>query len=254
VSGRGVKANGGGALDRGRVDVVLFDYGNTLIEFTRPQIDRTDAGLAAELRRLFGPFDESAFRRHRDHDRRAPYSAGYRERPIERITAELVRALFDVEPTEAEVAGLVECRRRHFVESIEAPAGAGRFLGALGERYRLGVISNYPCGRSVRDSLSRVGLGGYFETVVVSADVGYVKPHPGPFEAALGPLGVEPGRAVYVGDNWLGDVQGAKRLGMQAVHTVEYETSEHFEPAPGDHEPDLVIERLEELEAYLLGD
>lgn len=239
------------ALQADRIDAVLFDYGNTLIEFTARQITASDAALADELRQHFGPFDASRYERLRAADRRAPYSNGFHERPIDLITAEMVRALYDVEPTPTQLASLVLHRYENFVASIVAPAGVDAMLQRLGGRYRLGLISNYPCSRSVRDSLDRNGLSGFFETIVVSAEVGHVKPHPRPFEQALGELGVEAERALYVGDNWLGDVQGAKRLGMQAVHTIQYDTPEKFDPAPDDHEPDLTIRHLDELAAVL---
>ena len=124
-------------------------------------------------------------------------------------------------------------------------------LARLSERFKLGLVSNYPCGQSVRDSLARNGLAEFFDAIVVSADVGHVKPHPRPFKTALDQLGVTPQRALYVGDNWFGDVQGAKRLGMQAVHTTQYDTPEKFDRQPNDHDADLTIARLDELPQHL---
>lgn len=239
------------ALQADRIDAVLFDYGNTLIEFTERQIAASDGALAAELRHHFGAFDESRYEQLRAEDRRAPYSNGFNERPMDTITAEMVRALYDVEPTPKQLASLVLHRYENFVSSIAAPPGVDGLLERLQARYALGLVSNYPCSRSVRDSLDRNGLSGFFGTIVVSADVGHVKPHPRPFEQALNELGVAADRALYVGDNWLGDVQGAKRLGMQAVYTVQYDTPEKFEPEPGDHEPDLTIRHLNELTEHL---
>ena len=124
-------------------------------------------------------------------------------------------------------------------------------LARLGARYRLALVSNYPCAASIRDSLARLDLARCFEAVVVSAEVGRVKPHPAPFEAALAVLELAPADCLFVGDNWLGDVQGAKRLGMRAVHLVQYDTHERFEPAPGDHPADATLAHLEELPALL---
>jgi len=234
-----------------QIDAVLFDYGNTLIEFTHDQIEASDRALAEELRGAFGPFDEDRYRRIRAHDRRAPYGDGFHERPIDAITAEMVRALYDVDPTPKQLASLVMHRYEHFVASIVAPPGVDALLARLSERFKLGLVSNYPCGQSVRDSLARNGLAAFFDGIVVSAEVGRVKPHPLPFEAALEQLGVAPGRALYVGDNWFGDVQGAKRLGMQAVHTTQYDTPEKFDRQPDDHDADLTIDRLDELSQHL---
>lgn len=238
-------------LKTDEIEAVLFDYGNTLIEFTHTQIDAADRALAETMRGAFGPFDEQRYRAIRAHDRRAPYGEGFHERPIGAITAEMVRALYDVDPTPKQLASLVMHRYENFVTSIVAPPGVDALLADLADRYKLGLVSNYPCSRSVRDSLKRNGLDGFFASIVVSADVGHVKPHPRPFETALDELGVAPGRALYVGDNWFGDVQGAKRLGMQAVHTTQYDTPESFDRQPDDHEADLTIARLDELSQHL---
>ena len=54
---------------------------------------------------------------------------------------------------------------------------------------------------------------------------------------------------LYVGDNWLGDIQGAKRFGMKAAWIRQYIPYEDFPENPGDHQPDLVVEHLSELSA-----
>jgi putative hydrolase of the HAD superfamily len=72
---------------------------------------------------------------------------------------------------------------------------------------------------SLHEHLSRHGLDRWFSAVVVSAEVGAAKPDPAPFHAALARLGVEPARALHVGDHEV-DEHGAAAAGM------------HFAPAP----------------------
>ena len=60
-------------------------------------------------------------------------------------------------------------------------------------------------------------------------------------------MGVQPEATLYVGDNWLGDIQGAKRFGMRAAWITQYVPYEKFDREPGHHEPDLIIEHLQEL-------
>jgi putative hydrolase of the HAD superfamily len=114
-------------------------------------------------------------------------------------------------------------------------------------------VSNYPDPLAVRTSLERTGLAPFLDAVVVSGDIGLVKPHPQPFQTCLDQLGLEPAEAVYVGDSWIADVQGAKGLGMQMIHTVQWDSLESLQPRPGDFEPDLVINHLTELETILGG-
>ena len=89
--------------------------------------------------------------------------------------------------------------------------------------------------------------------VVISADIGYVKPHAKPFESMLSQLDLSPSECVYIGDNWLADVQGAKRMGMCSILTTQYVPYESFEPSEKDHSPDIRIDHLNELEKLLLS-
>ncbi len=235
------------ALKTEQLRAVLFDYGNTLIEFTEPQIGRCDRALREALEHHFGAADHDRLVEIRNRDRRAPYSGAFHENSILEITRNLVRELFGQDPEPHVLEALLEVRFTSFVESIDAEPHVGPLLARLGERYRLGLISNYPDGEAVRASLQRVGLTEQFDAIVISGDVGRVKPHPLPFQRTLEQLDVEPRQAVYVGDNWLGDIQGAKRLGMQAVLTRQWDTPEKFDREDDHHEPDLVIDHLDAL-------
>jgi HAD superfamily hydrolase (TIGR01549 family) len=60
------------------------------------------------------------------------------------------------------------------------------------------------------------------DLIVTSALVGYEKPDPRTYWAALEPLEVEPSRAVHVGDQPKSDVVGARGIGMGAVLLDRY--------------------------------
>jgi putative hydrolase of the HAD superfamily len=65
--------------------------------------------------------------------------------------------------------------------------------------------------------LQACALRNYFEHVIDSGKVGYEKPAPQIFEAALHAMSVGPEQAVYVGDIYSIDYLGAQRVGMRAV-------------------------------------
>ena len=238
-------------LGDGAIRAVVFDYGSTLIEFGARQIEACDRALARVLERLYGEMDFEGLRKIRNADRRAPYESGFRENDMRQISANLVRGLYGLEPTAAALRAILEVRFSAFVDAVEAPEYASALLSELSGRYRLGLLSNYPDGDALRASLKKIGWEGYFDAVVVSGDVGRVKPHVLPFQRMFERLGVEPDEALYVGDNWLGDIQGAKRVGMQAVWTLQYESPEKFERQPGDVDPDLTIRHITELCEHL---
>jgi len=239
------------SLDIGRVENLLFDYGSTLVEFSSRQIEQCEETLASALIRLIGPLDRQRLRQIREADRLAPYHDGYRENNLPEITTNLVRALYGLDLKPELLDELLRIRFEAFVNSIVAPQGVADLLHDLGRRYRIGLVSNYPNGSAIRESLRRVGLADCFNAVVVSGDVGRIKPHPLPFQVALEQLGAAPTTTLHIGDNWLADVQGAKRLGIQVVQSLQYETPEAFQPQPGDDLPDATIDHLSELRTLL---
>ncbi|SFO57645.1 putative hydrolase of the HAD superfamily [Pseudonocardia ammonioxydans] len=91
-------------------------------------------------------------------------------------------------------------------------------LDELRTRYRLGIVTD---GQSAyaRPELAELGLIDYFDSIVVSGDLGFRKPDERLFTAALDALGVGPERAVYVGNDPFRDIHGAHRAGL---HTVLY--------------------------------
>jgi putative hydrolase of the HAD superfamily len=120
--------------------------------------------------------------------------------------------------------------------------GVTETLAALHGRYRLGLVSvtGVSAGRLMRGILERQRVLGCFEALAFSDEVGYVKPDPRLFMAALEELGVEPEKAAHVGDSVKSDVFGAKNAGMK---TVWLKTRDQAMVA----DPDRIITRLTQL-------
>ncbi|EQD57876.1 hydrolase, haloacid dehalogenase-like family protein, partial [mine drainage metagenome] len=72
--------------------------------------------------------------------------------------------------------------------------GVGETLPLLSGDYRLGLVTNtQEAGRAeVSRALDLFGIGRYFSVIVTSSDLGWRKPHPFIFEAALAGLGLPP--------------------------------------------------------------
>jgi putative hydrolase of the HAD superfamily len=85
-------------------------------------------------------------------------------------------------------------------------------LASLG--INLGVISNWD--DRLQPLLERLGLRKYFETVVVSCEIGFAKPSPVIFEHAARKLGLAPEFILHVGDSTRDDLRGAESAGFQA--------------------------------------
>jgi len=92
-------------------------------------------------------------------------------------------------------------------------------LARLAADYPLAVICNTGTspGSVLRAMLHRLDLMAHLRALVASDELGYRKPHPLPFQTALGQLGVAPREAVHIGDDPTTDVHGAKLAGMKAI-------------------------------------
>jgi HAD superfamily hydrolase (TIGR01509 family) len=95
------------------------------------------------------------------------------------------------------------------------PPDVAPALEALRPRFRLSVISN--ANGTVREKLRRVGLLGYFETVLDSHEEGVEKPDPRIFRKALERTGARADQSLYIGDMYHIDVAGARAAGMEVV-------------------------------------
>jgi FMN phosphatase YigB (HAD superfamily) len=108
---------------------------------------------------------------------------------------------------------------------------------------RLALVSNTSSSPALLSAyLNRIGLGGLFDAVVFSVELGWRKPDPKTYLAALDALDITPGEALFVGDRLLQDVIGPQAVGMRAVLTHEFR-----QEAVGHARPLAVIQRLDDL-------
>jgi putative hydrolase of the HAD superfamily len=112
-------------------------------------------------------------------------------------------------------------------------------LQYLQSKYTLHLISNgFRESQDVK--ISRTNIGGYFQHIVISEEIGINKPDKAIFEYALNLAGATKDGSLMIGDSLEADVRGALDFGMDAIY---------FNPA-GLEKPDDVpvqINRLKEL-------
>src|SRR5206468_471298 len=98
-------------------------------------------------------------------------------------------------------------------------------LDALASRdVQLAVISNWD--ERLRPLLKQLRLECYFETIIVSCEVGFTKPSPVVFEHASRNMGLAPTHILHVGDNLEEDIVGAATAGFQAVLVDRHSASQ----------------------------
>jgi len=90
------------------------------------------------------------------------------------------------------------------------------FLRGLRPAYKTGILSNaWSDGRQV--IAGKFALDDAVDDLVISAEVGVAKPDPRIYELATTRLGVRPEETIFV-DDFVRNIDGARRFGMQAVH------------------------------------
>ena len=103
-------------------------------------------------------------------------------------------------------------------------------LEYLAGKYNLYILSN-----GFRELQSRkmrsAGVDGYFKKVILSEDLGVLKPWPAIFNFALSATQSELRESLMIGDSWEADITGAHGVGMhQAFYNVTERTTFPFLP------------------------
>ncbi len=102
-------------------------------------------------------------------------------------------------------------------DGVVCPADRAELLRALASRYPLALVSNFDDAGTARRLLDRFDLTSAFSSILISEEVGFVKPAKEIFLAACASLGVEVSNALHVGDSMSADVEGARGAGLGAL-------------------------------------
>jgi HAD superfamily hydrolase (TIGR01549 family) len=217
----------------GQLELVTFDLYDTLIELHPTRWERLaeaarQHGIKADLLVL-----READRIAEDYFTEENGAIPIRDRSRadqEIFRLELMRRWLEAAELPHDPGTVHELRRTYLSEFDERP---------FHEYYRL-FADVMPAVRKLRkaglktavisnadDDVTIVAMHFDFATlmdlIVTSALVGYEKPDPRTFYAALEPLEVDPARALHIGDQPKSDIVGARGVGMGAVLLDRYD-------------------------------
>ena len=201
------------------IEAVLFDWNNTLVQFTWD-----DELLVEGHRAALGRDDPEFTARYRElvlgDAPRRPYEEVLRELGVEDPDR-----FIDVEHDVWRPAHAVLGSAQALLESLRT------------QGIKTGLVANsWPePARLLRQDVDEAGLGELLDVVVFSEDVGVMKPQPEIFLHALEQLDVEPADAMFVGDRLDTDVQAAASVGMTTVQALWFRADD----TPGI-EPDFM--------------
>ncbi len=194
------------------ITTVLFDLGNTLLHLDHAFIAAT---IAAQGHPVSAVEVATA-----EYQGKVAVDAAFRARRVGTDASRqpsYFETILDVlgVPTAARPAIAAALREENIRDSLwriihdDTPA----VLAALRARgYTLGIVSNAD-GR-VAAGLRAAGLSDHFTAVIDSHVVGVEKPDRRIFDLALAGCGAEPSTALFVGDIYEIDVQGARNAGI----------------------------------------
>jgi len=233
-------------------EAILFDMGGTLVDYPLPSWPAVAVRFARALLTgiVLGEARGLPTAASVPPPKAAP-SRRARARPdaplAYRTTMALRRMIRSV--SGSTVPRLGELATRPLVAGGRLVPEAPAMLADLRDRgYRLGLVSNTPWGTPDylwTGQLERFGLAHLFEVACFSSHVGFRKPDPRIFLTALETLGVPAERALFVGDDPVADIAGARAAGIPSVWV------DRAHRALPDPPPDLRLVRLADLPDYL---
>lgn len=200
---------------------VLFDFYNTLASYDPPREDiyvtaSRELGIKIEAKALFTSLSTADIF-YRNENSRSPIDKKSAEEQInffvEYITRIVGGAGAEISRDDALqiLAKIKELKWAFKVYDDALPT-----LETLRKRGLIcGLISNV--AQDMEATYTKLGLQPYLDFKVTSAEVGYDKPRPEIFLAALDKAGVKPGEALYIGDQYQIDIIGARGVGIKAL-------------------------------------
>ena len=215
------------------IDTIYFDNWNTLV--TAP--DLMSRGSSTKVfHRYLGkqgidiPYDllVEAYVPIARAQERAAEADGYREPDYRQRLEDVFGALGMDDPV-----GLSVGAWRYYLDMWPAQTeffpGVPEMLAGLKKWYKLGVITNYMDGPTCRMVFAKLGYDDVFDSLVVSHELGYMKPAGLLFETAMRETDSEPKNCVMVGDSHGADVVGGNLAGMRTVLVDLYDNQhEHY--------------------------
>lgn len=241
---------------------VIFDFGDTLILTDRWDYDKCLTKLLKSLQHdnvtVSIPFEE--FRRIYFEVRSRMYIES--EKTLKevdfrlRISKTLRKINYNISHENPIVTRAAEAFVDAFIEDVRMEEYTPSLLIELKKKYRLGLVSNFAYAPGLWKILQRFSLTRFFETVVISGELGLRKPHPKIFEEVLRKLNVKAVEAVFVGDSLKADINGAKKMGFKTVLVENVGLRKNPYAIPGELDPfpvkpDVTISNLRELPRVL---
>lgn len=208
---------------------ILYDLGNTLIYFEGewPQVfRRASIALGEEAAHLQLPVAPERLA-ERFRSEMEAYYASREETLVEQTTLDtLTGVLADLNVHDLPLY-IRESLLSAFYRVTQAhwqpyPAARSILLALQARGYAQGILSNAAYDRDVQELVDKADLRSPLDFVISSAAIGFRKPHPQAFQAALSRWDILPKHVLMIGDTLNADILGAARSDLRSVWVREH--------------------------------
>jgi HAD superfamily hydrolase (TIGR01662 family) len=235
---------------------VLFDFHETLISADR-WFAMEIGTIAVEMLQHLGVWsgEPSAEDRRRVEAAYARVRAVITGAAIEYSAQAIARAGLraigsDGQVTDRELTDAADRLFQSYLDDVTLKPHTAETLSSLAEAgYRLGILSNIAHAPFITWVLEAHRLRHHFGHITASSDFGLRKPRQEIFAHALASMGLAPAETVYVGNDYVKDIIGAKLAGLRAIWVPDAAGQDYREDT--HVHPDAVVAHLDEIPAVL---
>ncbi len=215
---------------------LLFDADNTLLDFKR-----ASRRAFWETFRQFGlGMSEERFSLYKKLNHGVWQEFEQKKISAERLRVKRFELLF--EALEIRAMDPAECNRvflENLVTYSEAYEGVFELLVLLKKKYQMSLVTN-GLKEVQRPRLDKVRMTHFFNSIIVSDEIGFAKPDPAYFKIVFDSIPEPPEReeVLIIGDNLHSDIQGGRDFGIKTCWVSHGKSNE------SDVQPDYEIESV----------
>ena len=231
------------------VKAIGFDYFGTLVE-AEAEVSDCLVSMCGHLHELGYSFSDEAFLntyRNIVRQKRSTRYEKFKEVNNSVWVSDTLNSMgFETDSDHPEILSTVE---KYFAEwRLTLYPDVIPVIKNLREDFKIGLVSNFTDSNFLNKTLRKFDIEAFFDSVTISDNCGWRKPHPYIFQEFLKSLDTRPGEIVFVGDDPVSDVKGAKDMGITTV--LIRRTNKDLNDKP-DVAPDFIVNSLTELQELL---
>lgn len=231
------------------VKAIGFDYFGTLVE-AEAEVTDCIISMCSHLHELGYSFPDEAFLntyRNVVRQKRSTRYEEYRELNNSVWVSDTLNSMgFDTDSDHPEILSTVE---KYFAEwRLTLYPDVIPVIKRLRGDLKIGLVSNFTDSNFLNKTLRNFDIEDFFDSVTISDNCGWRKPHPNIFQEFLKSLDARFCETVFVGDDPVSDVKGANHMG---ITTVLIKRTGKDPENKQEIAPDFIVNSLTELQKLL---